>query len=146
MSVERLTFSVLWEMTPEAEVVDTKYCKAIIKSREALSYAEAQARIDDPQDQSEITTSLRNLLRLTRIIRAKRVAAGALELASQEVRFELDSETQDPTDVAEYQQKETNKLIEDGAGQKTKIPGSAGLWENPQCDTWISVEGPEGKP
>jgi len=111
--VERLTFSVLWEMTPEAEVVDTKYCKAIIKSREALSYAEAQARIDDPQDQSEITTSLRNLLRLTRIIRAKRVAAGALELASQEVRFELDSETQDPTDVAEYQQKETNKLIEE---------------------------------
>jgi hypothetical protein len=26
----------------------------------------------------------------------------------------LDSETQDPTDVAEYQQRETNKLIEDG--------------------------------
>lgn len=28
LEVERLTFSVLWEMTPEAEVVDTKYCKA----------------------------------------------------------------------------------------------------------------------
>ena len=31
------------------------------------------------------------------------------------MRFELDSETQDPTDVAEYQQRETNKLIEDGS-------------------------------
>merc|ERR1711920_333993 len=35
------------------------------------------------------------------------------ELASQEVRFQLDSETQDPTDVAEYQLRETNKLIEE---------------------------------
>ena len=31
----------------------------------------------------------------------------------KQVRFELDSETQDPTDVAEYQQRETNKLIEE---------------------------------
>lgn len=111
--VERLTFTVLWEMTPEAEIVDTSFGKAIIKSREALSYGEAQARIDDPKDESEITTSLRNLLKLTRQIRGRRVAKGALELASQEVRFELDSETQDPTDVAEYQQRETNKLIEE---------------------------------
>eukprot|EP00434_Breviolum_minutum_P022596 symbB.v1.2.019939.t1/scaffold1645.1/size107836/4 len=114
--VERLTFTVLWEMTPAAEIVDTSFCKAIIKSREALSYGEAQARIDDPKDQSEITTSLRNLLKLTRQIRGRRVAKGALELASQEVRFELDSETQDPTDVAEYQQRETNKLIEELLG------------------------------
>jgi len=34
-------------------------------------------------------------------------------LASAEVKFELDSETQDPTDVAEYTQRETNKLIEE---------------------------------
>eukprot|EP00931_Biecheleriopsis_adriatica_P073849 TRINITY_DN4805_c0_g1_i1.p1 TRINITY_DN4805_c0_g1~~TRINITY_DN4805_c0_g1_i1.p1 ORF type:complete len:1041 (+),score=211.65 TRINITY_DN4805_c0_g1_i1:97-3219(+) len=112
-NVERLTFSVLWEITPQAEIIDTKFCKAIIHSKAAMSYAEAQARIDDSKDQSEITLSLRNLLHLTKIIRANRVAAGALELASQEVRFELDSETQDPTDVAEYQQRETNKLIEE---------------------------------
>mmetsp|Transcript_52747 Transcript_52747/g.118612 ORF Transcript_52747/g.118612 Transcript_52747/m.118612 type:complete len:340 (+) Transcript_52747:3-1022(+) len=41
------------------------------------------------------------------------MSAGALELSSQEVRFELDSETSDPTDVAEYQLRETNKLIEE---------------------------------
>ena len=68
----------------------------------------------------------RNLLKLTRQIRQRRVEKGALELASQEapiglgslthraqVRFELDSETQDPTDVSEYQTRETNKLIEE---------------------------------
>jgi len=93
--------------------VSTTYSKAIIKSRAALSYAQAQVMIDDPSDKSEVTVALRNLLKLTRIIRAGRMDRGALELASQEVRFQLDSETQDPTDVAEYQLRETNKLIEE---------------------------------
>lgn len=112
-NVERFTFSVLWEMTPDAEIVSTRFCKAIIKSRAALSYAEAQARIDDPNDSSEITASLRNLLKITKKLHQNRLEAGALVLASQEVKFELDSETQDPTDVAEYTMRETNKLIEE---------------------------------
>jgi len=111
--VERLTFSVLWEMTPAAEIVKTRFCKAIIKSDAALSYAEAQGRIDNVSDTSKITVSLRNLNRLAKLIRAERTERGALELASQEVRFELDSETQDPTDVGEYQLRETNKMIEE---------------------------------
>jgi len=111
--VERFTFSVLWEMTPEAEIVNTHYCKAIIKSRAALSYAEAQARIDDPSDNSEITSGLRLLLKITKKLHENRLKAGALTLASSEVKFELDSETQDPTDVAEYTMRETNKLIEE---------------------------------
>jgi len=111
--VERLCFTVLWEMTPEAVIVNVKYGKAIIKSRRAMSYAEAQAKIDDPNDDSEIAVSLRNSIMLTGKIRKQRTDAGALELASQEVKFELDSETQDPTDVAEYQQRETNKMIEE---------------------------------
>jgi len=111
--VERLTFSVLWEMTQRAEIVSTRFCKAIIKSEKALSYAEAQTRIDDPHDHSKLTMNLRNLDKLAKTIRAVRMRNGALELASQEVRFELDSETQDPTDVAEYQLRDTNKLIEE---------------------------------
>jgi len=111
--VERLTFSVLWEITPDAHVVSAEFTKAIIKSRAALSYAEAQARIDDPQDSSELTVALRQLNSLAKNIREKRVERGALELASQEVKFELDSETQDPTDVAEYKTRDTNKMIEE---------------------------------
>mmetsp|Transcript_35375 Transcript_35375/g.82717 ORF Transcript_35375/g.82717 Transcript_35375/m.82717 type:complete len:986 (-) Transcript_35375:87-3044(-) len=111
--LERLTFSVVWEMTPNAEIVDTKFYKGVICSRAAMSYAEAQARIDDPSDTSELTSHLRTLLKVTRLIRQRRMEAGALELSSQEVRFELDSETSDPTDVAEYQLRETNKLIEE---------------------------------
>ena len=28
-----LAFSVIWEMTPNADVVSAKYCKTVIKSR-----------------------------------------------------------------------------------------------------------------
>lgn len=35
------------EMTPQAEIISTKYTKSIIKSCAALSYIEAQARMDD---------------------------------------------------------------------------------------------------
>jgi exosome complex exonuclease DIS3/RRP44 len=37
--------------------------------------------------------------------------AGALSLASAEVRFMLDSETHDPLDVAAYEMRETNELV-----------------------------------
>merc|ERR550532_1440532 len=100
-------------MTPEAEIASCRFCKAIIRSQAALSYAEAQARIDDPSDTSRLTEALRHLNGLAKRIRAGRMQRGALELASQEMRFELDSETQDPTDVAEYQLRDTNKMIEE---------------------------------
>lgn len=35
------------EMTPDAEIISTKYTKSVIKSCAALSYVEAQARMDD---------------------------------------------------------------------------------------------------
>lgn len=44
---------------------------------------------------------------------ARRIQAGALSLASPEVRFELDSETHDPLDVKAYQLRETNALVEE---------------------------------
>lgn len=113
-NVERITFSVIWELTPDACVVgEPFFTKAIIKSKAALSYAQAQAMIDDRGDNSEMTHALRTLNRLAKTIRSRRMEAGALELASQEVRFELDSETQDPTDVSEYKLRDTNKLIEE---------------------------------
>jgi exosome complex exonuclease DIS3/RRP44 len=45
--------------------------------------------------------------------RAKRIEAGALTLASPEVRFVLDTETQSPLDVQIYTLRDTNSLVED---------------------------------
>jgi exosome complex exonuclease DIS3/RRP44 len=111
--VDRLCFSVLWEMTSSGEIVTTSFHKAIINSRAALTYAAAQAMVDDPSDHTELTVSIRNLNSIAKNIRIARMDRGGLELASQEVRFELDTETQDPTSVALYQSRDTNKLVEE---------------------------------
>eukprot|EP00879_Flechtneria_rotunda_P021039 GHRR01022163.1.p1 GENE.GHRR01022163.1~~GHRR01022163.1.p1 ORF type:complete len:742 (+),score=218.81 GHRR01022163.1:116-2341(+) len=101
--VERLAFSAIWEMTPEAEVVSVRFTKSVIASRAALTYAEAQTRIDDERLTDEITVGLRHMNLLAKKLRAKRTAAGALQLASPEVKFEIDTETHNPLDVGMYQ-------------------------------------------
>ncbi|KIY91276.1 putative Exosome complex exonuclease RRP44 [Monoraphidium neglectum] len=102
--VERLTFSAIWEMSRDAEILSTRFTKGVIRSRAALTYAEAQARIDDPSQTDEVTTGLRHLLSLAKKLRAGRVARGALQLASPEVKFDLaDDDTHDPIDVGVYQ-------------------------------------------
>jgi exosome complex exonuclease DIS3/RRP44 len=53
--VERLAFSAIWEMTPQAEVVSVRFTKSVIASRAALTYAEAQTRIDDERMHDEVT-------------------------------------------------------------------------------------------
>lgn len=113
--VERYAFSVLWEMTPNAEVVSAEFTKSVIRSREAFSYEQAQKRIDDPSQNDELTQSMRTLLRLSKILRQKRVDAGALNLASPEVRIETDSdEVGDPlTDVKTKAMLATNSLVEE---------------------------------
>ncbi|EAW10653.1 exosome catalytic subunit DIS3 [Aspergillus clavatus NRRL 1] len=113
--VERYAFSVLWEMTPNAEVVSANFTKSVIRSREAFSYEQAQKRIDDPSKNDELTESMRTLLRLSKILRQKRMDAGALNLASPEVRIETDNdEVGDPlTDVKTKALLATNSLVEE---------------------------------
>ena len=47
------------------------------------------------------------------IFKAKRIANGALLLASSEIRFSVDSETADPIDVQVKQMRETNSMVEE---------------------------------
>ncbi|OWM70476.1 exosome complex exonuclease RRP44 homolog A [Punica granatum] len=111
--VERLAFSVIWEMTPEAEIISTRYTKSIIKSCAALSYIEAQARMDDSRLVDPLTTDLRNMNALAKIMRQRRIERGALTLASAEVKFQIDTETHDPLDIGMYQIREANQMVEE---------------------------------
>ena len=58
--------------------------------------------IDDPNDKSELTESLRRLLKIATVLRDRRNEKGALTLASPEIKFKLDVERENPTDVSEY--------------------------------------------
>lgn len=111
--VERYAFSVLWELDQNADIVDVKFTKSVIRSREAFSYEAAQIRIDDVSQKDDLTEGMRRLMMLSKKLRAKRMAAGALNLASPEVRVELESETSDPMDVKTKQLLDTNQLVEE---------------------------------
>lgn len=111
--VERLAFSVIWEMTPNADVISTRYTRSVIKSCAALSYVEAQARMDDVRLVDPLTMDLRNMNTLAKIMRARRIERGALTLASAEVKFSIDTETHDPLDIGMYQIREANQMIEE---------------------------------
>lgn len=110
---ERYALSCIWEMTPRADIVSTRFVKSIIRSRVALTYAEAQMRIDDQSQADPVTTSLRHLNELAKILKQRRINNGALILASPEIRFEVDSETHDPIDLQAKELRETNSLIEE---------------------------------
>ncbi|OQV16180.1 Exosome complex exonuclease RRP44 [Hypsibius exemplaris] len=110
---ERLAMSSVWEMTQTAEILNVTFSKSVIRSRAALTYGEAQMRIDDASLTDEVTVGLRGLNRLAKILRARRKLNGALFLASPEVRFNIDSETHDPIDVQTKELKETNFMVEE---------------------------------
>ncbi|KAH0545022.1 hypothetical protein FGG08_000948 [Glutinoglossum americanum] len=111
--VERFAFSAIWEMTPDADVVDVIFTKSVIRSREAFSYDQAQRRIDDMSQKDQLTVSMRTLLMLSKKLRKKRMDAGALNLASPEVKVQIENEASDPVDVEVKQQLDTNSLVEE---------------------------------
>lgn len=111
--VDRYAFSVIWEVDEDANIIDVKFMKSIIKSREAFSYEEAQLKIDDPSQNDELTQSIRILLKLSKCLKQKRLDAGALNLSSPEVKVHMDSETADPGQVEIKKSLETNSLVEE---------------------------------
>ena len=112
--VDRFAFSVLWRMNVDtADVVgEPEFFKSVIHSKAALTYQAAQEKIDRGGD-DDITRGLLLLRRVTRLLRKKRVDLGALTLASPEVKFEIDRETNNPLDVGMYVTRETNKVVEE---------------------------------
>ena len=111
--VERYAFSTIWEITPDAEIINADFTKSVIRSREAFSYEQAQLRIDDKAQQDDLTKGVRILLMLSKKLRQKRMEAGALNLASPEVRVQTESETSDPIDVKTKELLDTNSLVEE---------------------------------
>jgi exosome complex exonuclease DIS3/RRP44 len=112
--VDRYAFSIIWEVTPDAEIVKVDFHKSLIHSIAALTYGQAQSFIDQPDDPNDKQASaVKGLAALARKFRKRRIDAGALTLASPEVKFVLDSESLNPTDVQAYALLEANAVVEE---------------------------------
>ena len=73
---ERFAFSCIWEIDHDANIIKVNFCKSIICSRRAMTYEEAQLKIDDITQQDAIAQSLRGLNNLAKKLKARRLANG----------------------------------------------------------------------
>ncbi len=111
---ERFAFSVTWIIDKDSlEIKDVDYFKSIIKSKAALTYQQAMERINDQNDNSDLTISIRNLMKISKHLRQKRLDDGALILASTEMKFVVDFETNSINDISMYKTFDTNQLVEE---------------------------------
>lgn len=107
---DRLAFSAVFELDKEAKIIDAWYGQTIIHSDKRFSYEEAQKIIDEQS--GELLVELNQLMKLSRIMRRKRYANGAIAFEQPEVKFELD-ERGAPIRAYTKIRTETMMMIED---------------------------------
>ncbi|XP_033211110.1 DIS3-like exonuclease 2 isoform X2 [Belonocnema kinseyi] len=125
---DKLAFSVIWEMTPTAEVISHRFAKTVINSCCQMAYGQAQAMIENPTHDwstdptlnikghfvgSQLSTMVNNLFKLSSQMRERRFATGALRIDQPKLYISLDRETGIPISCSIEEQKESNKLIEE---------------------------------
>lgn len=107
---DRLAFSAVFELSADARIEKAWYGQTIIHSNKRFSYEEAQ-KVLDTQDGPHLT-ELNTLMHLSRILRKRRFAAGAIAFEQPEVKFELD-ERGAPIRAYTKERTETMLMIED---------------------------------
>lgn len=107
---EKLTFSCIFEMDAEANVLKKNICRTVIKSDRRFTYEEAQEVIETGK--GDFVDEILELDRLAKILRQKRYDEGSVDFARVEVRFDID-ETGRPISVYYKESKDANKLIEE---------------------------------
>lgn len=125
---DKLTFSVIWEMTPAAEVVRQRFAKTVINSCCQLSYEQAQAMIDNPlidwsmdtqlivkgeHDATQLCEVINDLYKLSLQMRDKRFVDGALRIDQPKLCITLDPRTGYPFSCFIEENKDSNRLIEE---------------------------------
>lgn len=124
---EKYTFSAVFQLNDKAEIKGQWFGRTVTYSDARFAYEEAQAIIDSksnniPKEISltgkaykadqKVANAILKLNDLAKIMRRKRMSAGAISFDKVEVKFDLDKD-KNPTGVFFKTSKEANKLIEE---------------------------------
>jgi len=124
---EKYTFSAIFEIDNKATVLNQWFGRTVINSDQRFSYEEAQVIIEtkaatipaeisltgkEYKASDEITEATLKLDELAKILRRKRMSAGAISFDKVEVKFNLD-ENGEPEGVYFKVSKDANHLIEE---------------------------------
>ena len=107
---DRLAVSAVFTLDKDAQIKDVWFGETVIHSDKRFTYEEAQAVLDSGEGVMHEELSI--LFDLSQKIRARRVANGAVEFDTSEVKVELDAKGR-PVAIRLKQQLATNRLIED---------------------------------
>ncbi|MEG8990327.1 ribonuclease R [Ignavibacteria bacterium 4148-Me] len=107
---DRLTFSVLAEVTPTGKIVNYEIHKSIINSKRRFTYEEVQKIIDEGQGDFYEQIALLN--KIAKVLREKRIKKGSINFFTPEVVFKLDKNGK-PVEINIKKVGESNNLIEE---------------------------------
>jgi ribonuclease R len=109
-SEDKLTYSAVFELNDNSEVLNEWFGRTIINSDKRFSYSEAQYVIDT--NEGEMKDQILVLHRLAQQLRTKRFAFGAFSFERVEVQFDLDDDGK-PLGVRFRDMGTANQLIEE---------------------------------
>lgn len=107
---DKLTFSAIFELDNEANIINSRIGRTVICSDRRFTYEEAQNIIETGK--GDFAKEVCKLNELAQIMRRRRFDHGALEFGRAEVKFEIDKDGK-PLRVWFKESKEANKLIEE---------------------------------
>jgi ribonuclease R len=107
---DRLTYSVIVELSPKGKVESYKISKTVINSKRRFNYDEAQQIIVEGEGDFKDEIILLN--KLAQILRKKRMREGSIEFHTPEIKFEL-NENGNPIRIYRKELKESNMLVEE---------------------------------
>ena len=107
---DRLAVSAVFTLDSEATIIEEWFGETVIHSNKRFTYENAQEVLD--AGTGDMHEELATLLSLSKKIRGRRAAKGAIEFDTAEVKVELDAAGK-PIAIRLKERKDTNLLIED---------------------------------
>jgi len=107
---DKLTFSAVFKMNEQGEVLDEWFGRTVIHSNRRFDYAEAQQIIETGE--GDMKNEVLKLYEISKVLKEKRFENGSINFEREEVKFHL-AEDGRPTGVYFKVQKEANWLIEE---------------------------------
>jgi ribonuclease R len=107
---EKLAFSCVFELDDNANIINHRIVRTVIKSDRRFAYEEAQEVIETGK--GDLANEILTLDRLAKKLRERRFENGSIAFDREEVKFNID-ETGHPTSVYFKVSQDANKLIEE---------------------------------
>jgi ribonuclease R len=107
---DKLCFSAVFEITPEAEILNNWIGKTVINSCRRFNYEEVQDIIEGKQD--PLSQEILTLNVLSKKLRDERIKKGSIPFEKTETKFKLDDKGI-PVDVFFVEANDAHELIED---------------------------------